>query len=106
MSINDPNVQELNSVPQASGNVSPEIAKSHWAKQSPPYVKESKGNVNTSIGGRLNGVFSPKKESKDKDSGDIEETSVRANDFAYSPAQLSAQRTSARSIPLSAEEVR
>src|SRR6218665_867959 len=52
LSINDPNVQELNSVPQASGNVSPEIAKSHWVKQSPLYVKESKGNVNTSIGGR------------------------------------------------------
>src|SRR6218665_324630 len=106
LSFNDPNVRELNFVPQASGNVSPEIAKSHWAKQSPPYVKESKGNVNTSIGGRLNGFFSPKKESKDKDSGDIEETSVHANDFAYSPAQLSAQRTSARSIPLSAGEVR
>src|SRR6218665_1740956 len=71
-----PSYQELNSVPQASGNVSPEIV-----KQSLPHAKKLKGIVKTSIGGRLNEFFS-----LDKDREDIEETSIRANDFAYSPA--------------------
>src|SRR6218665_716977 len=48
LSVTGPNDQELNSVPQASGNVSPEIA-----KQSMPHAKKLKGTVKTSIGGRL-----------------------------------------------------
>lgn len=76
LSVTGPSDQELNSVPQASGNVSPEIA-----KQSLPHAKKLKGTVKTSIGGRLNEFFS-----LDKDREDIEVTSIRANDFAYAPA--------------------
>src|SRR6218665_3897882 len=45
LSVTGPSDQELNSVPQASGNVSPEIA-----KQSLPHAKKLKGTVKTSIG--------------------------------------------------------
>src|SRR6218665_1453527 len=53
LSVSGPSDQELNSVPQASGNVPPEIA-----KQSLPHAKKLKGTVKTSIGGRLNEFFS------------------------------------------------
>src|SRR6218665_3251185 len=76
LSVSGPSDQELNSVPQASGNVSPEIA-----KQSLSHVKKLKGAVNTPVGGRLNEFFS-----LDKDRDDIEVTHIHANDFAYSPA--------------------
>src|SRR6218665_2009354 len=49
LSVTGPSDQELNPVPQASGKVSPEIA-----KQSLPHAKKLKGTVKTSIGGRLN----------------------------------------------------
>src|SRR6218665_1134081 len=65
LSVTGPSDQELNSVPQASGNVSPDIA-----KQSLPHAKKLKGTVKTSIGGRLNEFFS-----LDKDREDIEVTS-------------------------------
>src|SRR6218665_3815172 len=52
LSVTGPSDQELNSVPQASGNVSPEIE-----KQSLPHAKKLKGTVKTSIGGRLNEFF-------------------------------------------------
>src|SRR6218665_2330784 len=87
--------QELNSVSQASGNMSPEIA-----KQSLPHAKKLKRTVKTSIGGRLNEFFS-----LDKDREDIEVTSI-----GYVPmtshTHLPAQGTLAGSIPLSADEVR
>src|SRR6218665_2367553 len=76
LSVTGPSDQNLNSVPQASGNVSPEIG-----KQSLPHAKKLKGTVNTSIGGRLNAFFS-----LDKDRENIEVPSIRANDFACSPA--------------------
>src|SRR6218665_3001016 len=95
LSVTGPSDQELNSVPQASGNVSPEIA-----KQSLPHAKELKGTVKTSIGGRVNEFFS-----LDKDTEDIEVTSI-----GYVPmtshTHLLAQGTLAGSIPLSADEVR
>lgn len=95
LSVTGPSDQELNSVPQASGNVSPEIA-----KQSLPHAKKLKGTVKTSIGGRLNEFFS-----LDKDREDIEVTSI-----GYVPmtshTHLPAQGTLAGSIPLSADEVR
>ena len=47
LSVSGPSDQELNSVPQASGNVSLDIA-----KQSLPHAKKLKGTVKTSIGGR------------------------------------------------------
>src|SRR6218665_2560658 len=47
LSVTDPSDQELNSVPQALGNVSSEIA-----KQSLPHAKKLKGTVKPSIGGR------------------------------------------------------
>src|SRR6218665_2049334 len=94
LSVTGPSDQELNSVPQASGNVSPEIA-----KQPLPHAKKLKGTVKTSIGGRLNEFFS-----LDKDREDIEVTSI-----SYVPMtshNLPAQGTLAGSIPLSADEVR
>src|SRR6218665_1299666 len=95
LSVTGPSDQQLNSVPQASGNVSPEIA-----KQSLPHAKKLKGTVKTSIGGRLNEFFS-----LDKDREDIEVTSI-----GYVPmtlhTHLPAQGTLAGSIPLSADEVR
>src|SRR6218665_2965469 len=48
LSVTGPSDQELNSVPQASGNVSLDIA-----KQSLPHAKELKGTVKTYIDGRL-----------------------------------------------------
>ena len=54
--------------------------------------------VKISIGGRLNEIFS-----LDKDREDIEVTSIRANDFAYSPA---GSRDFSGSISLSTDEVR
>ena len=66
LSVTGPSDQELNSVPQASGTVSPEIA-----KQSLPHAKKLKGTVKASIGGRLNEFFS-----LDKDREDIEVTSI------------------------------
>src|SRR6218665_2190268 len=66
LSVTGPSDQELNSVPQASGNVSPEIA-----KQSLPHAKKLKETVKTSIGDRLNEFFS-----LDKDREDIEVTSI------------------------------
>src|SRR6218665_2293809 len=92
LSVTDPSDQELNSVPQALGNVSSEIA-----KQSLPHAKKLKGTVKPSIGGRLNEFFF-----LDKDREDIEVTSIRANDFAYAPA---GSRDFSGSIPLSADEV-
>src|SRR6218665_4065022 len=93
--VTGPIDQDLNSVPQASGNVSPEIA-----KQSLPHAKKFKGTVKTSIGGRLNEFFS-----LDKDREDIEVTSI-----GYVPmtshTHIPAQGTLAGSIPLSADEVR
>src|SRR6218665_2943001 len=62
LSVTGPSDQELNSVPQASGNVSPEIA-----KQSLPHANKLKGTVKTSIGDRLSEFFS-----LDKDREDIE----------------------------------
>src|SRR6218665_2987474 len=53
LSVTGPSDQELNSVPQALGNVSSEIA-----KQSLPHAKKLKGTVKPSIGGRLNEFFS------------------------------------------------
>src|SRR6218665_3091556 len=64
LSVTGPSDQELNSVPQALGNVSPDIA-----KQSLPHAKKLKGTVKTSIGGRLNEFFY-------KDREDIEVTSI------------------------------
>ena len=66
LSVTGPSDQELNSVPQASGNVSPKIA-----KQSLPHAKKLKRTVKTLIGGRLNEFFS-----LDKDREDIEVTST------------------------------
>src|SRR6218665_942809 len=60
LSVTGPSDQELNSVPQASGNVSLEIA-----KQSLPHAKKLKGTVKTSIGGRLNEFFSLDKDIED-----------------------------------------
>src|SRR6218665_800762 len=95
LSVTGPSDQELNSVPQASGNVSPEIA-----KQSLSRAKKLKGTVKTSIGGRLNEFFS-----LNKDREHIEVTSI-----GYVPitlhTHLPAQGTLAGSIPLSADEVR
>src|SRR6218665_1208608 len=95
LSVTGPSDQELNSVPQASGNVSPDIA-----KQSLPHAKKLKGTVKTSLGGRLNEFFS-----LDKDREDIEVTFI-----GYVPmtshTHLPAQGTLAESIPLSADEVR
>src|SRR6218665_1134140 len=97
LSLTGPSDQELNSVPQASGNVSPEIA-----KQSLPHAKKLKGTVKTSIGGRLNEFFS-----LDKDREDIEVTSIGYVPMtSHRPTHLPAQGTLAWSIPLSADEVR
>src|SRR6218665_1095970 len=60
LSVTGPSDQELNSVPQASGNVSLESS-----KQSLPHAKKLKGTVKTSIGGRLNEFFSLDKDRED-----------------------------------------
>src|SRR6218665_2639680 len=57
LSVSGPSDQELNSVPQASGNVSLEIA-----KQSLPHAKKLKGTAKTSICGSLNEFFSLNKD--------------------------------------------
>src|SRR6218665_3037923 len=94
LSVTGPSDQELNSVPQASGNVPPEIA-----KQSLPHAKKLKRTVKTSIGSRLNEFLS-----LDNDREDIEVTFI-----GYVPitlhTHLPAQGTLAGSIPLSADEV-